>query len=207
MFFVFEGIDGSGKSTQLNLFAQWLESNGQSVVVCKDPGSTVLGENLRSILLQDRETPIHMVAEMLMFTAARAQLVQEIIKPALASGKTIVLDRYILSTVVYQGYAGELDPDEIWTVNRIATEGVNPDLTFIFDIDVETALGRVGEAQDRMESRGSAYFEKVRAGFLAESERWPDRVEVIDAARPVSEIQNNLQQITAKYMQRKHQDL
>jgi len=109
MFFVFDGVDGSGKTTQLNLFADWLGQQGHDVVTCKDPGTTELGERLREILLHQSETPIHIRSEMMMFTTARTQLVEQIIRPALDAGKSVVLDRYVLSTVVYQGHAGDLD--------------------------------------------------------------------------------------------------
>ena len=128
------------------------------------------------------------------------------IGPALAAGKTVVLDRYILSTVVYQGHAGDLDADDIWTVNRIATDGVMPDVTFVFDLEVSTALERVGNTRDRMESRGIGYFERVRTGFLKEAERWPDGVEVLDAARPPEEIQAEIRRLTDQYLQRKSPD-
>ncbi len=206
MFFVFEGVDGAGKSTQLNLFASWLESRGHSIVTCQDPGSTELGEQLRNLLLGSHATSIHMRTEMMMFTTARTQLIQQIVKPALTAGKTVVLDRYILSTVVYQGHAGNLNADEIWTVNRIATEGIMPDVTFILDLDVTTAMDRIGENRDRMESRGLRYFEQVRAGFLAEAERWPDGVEVIDASRPAAEIQAKIRELADGYLRRKSPD-
>lgn len=206
MFFVFEGVDGAGKSTQIDQFSHWLESLGHSVVTCQDPGSTELGEQLRQILLERHETPIHMLTEMMMFTTARTQLIQEIIKPALTAGKTVVLDRYILSTVVYQGHAGNLSPDDIWSVNRIATDGVMPDATFVFDLDVGIAMERVGKTRDRMESRGIEYFERVRAGFLAEAERWPDRVDVIDASRSPEAIQAEIRHLAGQYLQRKSPD-
>jgi dTMP kinase len=113
MFFVFDGVDGAGKSTQLEMFVQWLAEQGHDVVTCSDPGSTELGEQIRAILLGKHETPISMQAEMMLFTTARTQLIQQVIKPALALGQTVVLDRYIFSTVVYQGHAGDLASDEI----------------------------------------------------------------------------------------------
>lgn len=133
-------------------------------------------------------------------------MIQQIVKPALAAGKTVVQDRYILSTVVYQGHAGKLNAEEIWTVNHIATEGVLPDVTFVLDLNVKTAMERVGKTRDRMESRGAEYFELVRAGFLAEAQRWPDRVEVIDAARSPEEIQSEIRQLAEGYLSRKSPD-
>lgn len=199
MFIVFDGIDGAGKSTQIEMFVDWLQSNDQTVVTCQDPGSTQLGEQIRALLLEKHQTPIHIRTEMMMFAAARTQLVQEIVKPALADGKTVVLDRYIYSSVVYQGHAGGLDPHEILTVNRIATEDVMPEVTFVLDLDVESALGRLGKDLDRMESRGVAYFEKVRAGFLAEAKRWPDRVEVIDASQSMDEMHTEIRRLAEGY--------
>ena len=189
MFFVFDGVDGAGKSTQLNRFADWLRECGRDVVCYTDPGTTELGGQMRSLLLGDHQVPIHMRSEMLMFMTARCQLVEELIKPALATGKTVVCDRYVFSTVVYQGHAGDLDPDDVWKVNQIATAGLMPDLTFIFDLDIATASERMGTSRDRMESRGEAYFQRVRAGFLREAERWQSGVEVIDANGDIEGIQ------------------
>ncbi len=206
MFFVFEGVDGAGKTTQLNAFVSWLQDQGLDVVACKDPGSTELGEQLRSILLGKHTTPIHMRTEMMLFTTARTQLVQEIVKPALRDGKTVVLDRYILSTVVYQGHAGKLDPDELWTVNQIATERVMPDVTFVLDLDVQTAMQRVGQSRDRMESRSTEYFEQVRAGFIRESQRRPQGVEVIDASADPTAIQHEIRSLAEGYLKRSRPD-
>jgi dTMP kinase len=194
MFFVFDGVDGSGKTTQLNQLADWLREQGHDVIVCKDPGTTELGEKLRSILLSKSEVPIHMRSEMMMFTTARTQLVEQIIRPALAEGKTVVLDRYVLSTVVYQGHAGNLDADAIRMVNDFATDGLWPDQTFILDLPAETAMQRLGDDLDRMESRGLAYFEKVRSGFLAEAEKQTD-VSVIDATQEIDTIAGSIRKI------------
>lgn len=206
MFFVFDGVDGAGKTTQLERFVRWLQGKGHDVVTCKDPGSTVLGERIRSVLLGDHETPISMRAEMMLFTTARTQLIQEIVKPALDSGKTVVLDRYVFSTVVYQGHAGDLDPEDIWTINRIATQNVFPDVTFILDVPVEVAVKRLGDTLDRMESRGNEYFEKVRQGFIDEVGRWPEGVDLIDATKSPDEIQTDICQRAAKYIARIRSD-
>ncbi len=203
MFFVFDGVDGAGKSTQLNLFVQWLRDEGHDVVACKDPGSTELGERLRKILLGRHEIPISNPAEMMLFTTARTQLIEEIVKPALAKNQTVVLDRYIFSTVVYQGHAGDLDPEAIWTVNRIATAGVMPDATFILDVPVEIAMTRIGDTLDRMESRGAAYLDRVRQGFIAEAERWPDCVDIVNANRPPDKIQTEIRAAAMEYWKRK----
>ena len=199
MFFVFDGVDGAGKSTQLDQFVSWLREQGRDVVTCSDPGSTELGERLRAILLGRHEIPISMQAEMMMFITARAQLVQQIVKPALAAGSTVVLDRYILSTLVYQGHAGNLNPIKLATINEIATEGLWPDLTCILDLPIDVAMQRLGKSLDRMESRGSAYFEKVRAGFLMEAQARP-QVEVVAADQAVDAIQTEIRKLATSYL-------
>ena len=202
MFFVFDGVDGSGKTTQLNLFADWLRRQGCDVVTCKDPGTTELGERLRDILLHQSETPIHIRSEMMMFTTARTQLIEQIIRPALEAGKTVVLDRYVLSTVVYQGHAGKLDPVAIRSVNDFATDRLWPDHTFILDVDTEVAMQRLGDDLDRMESRGAEYFEKVRGGFLKEANGHDD-VSVINAAQAVESIADSIRGIAERVIAEK----
>ena len=201
MFFVFDGVDGAGKSTQLNLFASWLRDRGLDVVCCSDPGTTQLGNQMRSLLLGNHEVAIHMRSEMLMFMTARCQLVEELIRPALASGKTVVCDRYVYSTVVYQGHAGDLNPDDVWQVNQIATAGLMADMTFIFDLDVETVSQRLGESRDRMESRGAAYFQRVRDGFLSEAKRWPELAMLVDASGDIDSIQATIRKATESILE------
>lgn len=201
MFFVFDGVDGAGKSTQLNLFANWLRERGLDVVCCSDPGTTQLGNEMRSLLLGNHEVAIHMRSEMLMFMTARCQLVEELIRPALASGKTVVCDRYVFSTVVYQGHAGDLNPDDVWQVNQIATAGLMADMTFIFDLDVETVSQRLGESRDRMESRGAAYFQRVRDGFLSEAKRWPELAMLVDASGDIDSIQATIRKATESILE------
>ncbi|MCH2181313.1 MAG: dTMP kinase [Mariniblastus sp.] len=203
MFFVFDGVDGAGKSTQLNLFADWLRTRGLDVDCCSDPGTTELGHQMRKLLLGNHAIEIHMRSEMLMFMTARCQLVEQKIRPALAAGKTVVCDRYVFSTVVYQGHAGNLDPDEVWQVNQVATAGLMPDLTFIFDLDVESASQRLGESRDRMESRGSDYFQQVRDGFLEEAKRWPDVTRVIDASGDIESIQATIRQAAEPLLEKR----
>ena len=206
MFFVFEGIDGGGKSTQLGRFSDWLTSQGHDVLTCTDPGTTVVGEKLRSILLAKHSMSIHMRTEMMLFTAARTQLVEEIIKPALKASKTVVLDRYLWSTVVYQGHASELCPDAIWQVNKIATDGLMPDATFVLDLPVDAAMKRLGESLDRMESRGSEYMQKVRDGFLTEAKRFPDQVFVIDAMAEPDEVAKQIQSEAQQVIDARQED-
>lgn len=206
MFFVFDGIDGAGKSTQIELFSQWLTETGHEVVNCSDPGSTQLGNKMREILLGKNEIPIHFRSEMLMFSVARAQLVEEVIRPALAAGKMVVCDRFYFSTIVYQGYAGNVDIDQIMAVTHAATDGTNPDVTFLFDLTVDVAMERLGPNLDRVESRGKEYLDKVRQGFLSEAKRWPTGVEVIDANDSVDQIQTEIRSRAVKYLERKKQN-
>lgn len=196
MFFSFDGIDGVGKSTQMRLFAEWLRDRGCEVVTCRDPGSTELGERLREILLHKSDLAISRRSEMLMYMAARAQLVEEVIRPALDEGKTVVCDRYLLANVVYQGHAGGLDVASLWQVGDVAIDGLYPDLTFLLDMSVEAATERLGREPDRMESQGDGFMQRVRDGFLTEASRLSSTVLVVDAARDVPTIQAEIRQAT-----------
>ena len=191
MFFTFDGIDGAGKSTQIRLFVEWLESNGHSVTNCRDPGTTAAGEAIRGILL-GTDFRIDYRAEMLLYMASRAQLVSEVIRPALKRGDCVVSDRYLLASVVYQGSAGDIEPDEIWKVGEIATESLLPDLTFVLDLEPCAAAHRLGDKQDRIESRGLEYFTRVREGFLSQAQRFPDSHAVIDASQGIDAIQSDI---------------
>ena len=200
VFFSFDGIDGGGKSTQLKLFCQWLAEQGREPVVCRDPGSTPAGEEIRKLLLAaDDAIPIAPRSEMLLYMAARAQLVDEIIRPALEAGRVVVSDRYLLANVVYQGYGGGLAVDAIRQVGQVAIDGVEPDCTFLLDIDPAVALARMGRALDRVENRGAAYRERLRAGFLAEASA-DERVHIVAADREVAAIQSEIRAIAAKIL-------
>jgi dTMP kinase len=203
MFFSFDGIDGAGKSTQMELFCAWLEERGQSVVTCRDPGSTPLGEAVRSLLLDRRDLAIGRRAEAFLYMAARAQLVEQTIRPALDRGETVVSDRYLLANVVYQGHAGGLNVDELWRVGQLATGGLEPDLTFVLDIRPETAARRIERPLDRMESQGDDFRRRLREGFRIEAARRPDKILVIDADRPIDIIQTEIRR-AAEQRELKH---
>ncbi len=201
MFFSFDGIDGVGKSTQIRLFVEALRNRGCDVVVCRDPGSTPLGEWIRDVLLtSDASTPIGRRSEMFLYMAARAQLVEQIIKPALHAGRIVVADRFLLANVVYQGHAGGLDPAQIWRVGEVATDGILPDCVFLLDMSVEAAKDRLNRSLDRMESQGDDYRQRLRAGFLQEAARHHDRVHLIDAARPIDDVQADIWRIAANIL-------
>jgi dTMP kinase len=196
-FFSLDGVDGVGKSTQVGLLSQWLREQGHDVVVCRDPGSTSLGEAVRDLLLRKGSLTIDRRSEMLLYMAARSQLVDEVIRPALAAGKMVLSDRYLLANVVYQGHAGGLDPQVVWDVGRVATGGVMPALTLLLDMDSRLAAGRRRDEPDRMESQGRDYLERVRQGFLRESRRRPREIVVIDASRDVDVVQAQLRAAVA----------
>jgi len=201
MFFSFDGIDGVGKTTQMELFCQWLTAQGQQVITCRDPGSTPLGEQVRKILLtSDESTPIGARSEMLLYMAARAQLVKQVIQPALAAGQTIVSDRYLLANVVYQGYAGGLDVADVRSVGQVATAGLTPNCTFVLDMSPTVARTRMGDELDRVESRGDRYREQLRQGFLDEVAQLGDKFHVIAADREIDVIQTELRQIAQRVL-------
>ncbi len=193
MFFSLDGIDGVGKSTQMRLFCEWLTQQGHDVLTCRDPGSTPLGDQVRDILLNsDANTPIAARTEMLLYMAARAQLVDQVLRPALAAGKTIVSDRYLLANVVYQGYAGGLEVETVRQVGQVATTGLMPDCTFLLDMSPTDARKRMGEQLDRIESRGDDYRLRLREGFLEEVALLGDKFHVVDADRPIKTIQDEI---------------
>ena len=204
MFFSFDGIDGVGKTTQIDLFCSWLRERGGEVVCCRDPGSTRLGERVREILLHsDADTPIGRRSEMLLYMAARAQLVDEVIRPELADGKTVVSDRFLLANLVYQGHAGGLDVESIRTVGAVAIDGAEPDAVFLLDMPPVAADGRIRRTLDRMERQGDDYRQRLREGFLAEATRAVDRVHVIDADRPIEAVQADICRIAMGLFERR----
>ena len=191
MFFSFDGIDGVGKSTQMTLLVAWLRQRGCDVLTCRDPGSTELGERLREILLHKSDTPIGRRAEMLLYMASRAQMVDQVIRPALDAGRVVVSDRFLLANVVYQGYAGGLAVEDLWRVGEVAVAGLLPARIFLLDMDVVAAVQRRNRDPDRMESQGLEYMEAVRQGFLTEAARRQEIV-VIDAGRDITTVQADI---------------
>jgi dTMP kinase len=192
LFLSLDGIDGAGKSTQHRLLCDWLTSQGHQVVACRDPGTTPLGEKIRTLLLDRQHAAIGRRAEMLLYMTARAQLVEEIIRPALDAGKTVVSDRFLLANVVYQGHAGGMNPDDLWQIGAAATQGVEPDLTLVLDMPPEAATRRIERALDHMERQGDEYRSRLRAGFIAEAARRPDRITVINAAQSVEQVHSDI---------------
>lgn len=200
MFFSIDGGDGTGKTTQVARFVEWLRARGHDVATCRDPGSTPLGEAVRELLLRRHDLRIDRTSEMLLYMAARAQLVEEVIRPALESGKTVVSDRYLLANVVYQGYGGGLDVAALWSVGAVATGGLMPELTLVLDVPAEAAAARLDRELDRMERQGDAFHARVREGFLQEAAKQPGKVVVIDATRSIDEVQAAMRRAAAEVM-------
>lgn len=191
LFITFEGADGCGKTTQLNLLAEYLRQKGYEVLITREPGAKGLGEKIREILL-NYDGVVSDRCESFLFLADRAQHVDTIINPAIAEGKIVLCDRHTDSSVAYQGYGRGLDVNRINMLNNLAVNGRYPDLTLIFDIDVETSMSRVGENKDRMESAGIEFFNRVRNGYLEIAKNEPNRVKVVDSSRSISEIHNDV---------------
>lgn len=187
LFITFEGADGCGKTTQIELINKYLQEKGYKTLVTREPGAKGLGEKLREILL-NYEGEVSPNCESFLFLADRAQHVDCIIKPALKNNTIVLCDRHTDSTIAYQGYGRQLDIQEIKKLNDIAVNGLKPDLTIIFDIDVETSMQRVGKTKDRMESAGMEFFNRVRNGYLAIAQEEPKRVKVINSADTIENI-------------------
>ncbi len=191
-FFSLDGIDGTGKSTQVRLLVDWLRGRGIPVTSCVDPGGTELGAKLREILLDGRANEMAARTEALLFMASRAELVATVIGPALARGEIVVSDRYLLANVVYQGHAGGLNPAELWQIGQFATGGIAPDLTIVFDLPIDVARQRRGRAADRIESRGTQYDELVREGFRREAQANPNAIAILDATPDAAAVHESV---------------
>jgi dTMP kinase len=207
LFLSLDGPDGAGKSTQCLLLADWLRQRGHAVTTCVDPGGTSLGAVLRDLVLHHRHD-VALWSEALLFMASRAQLVAEVIRPALDAGRVVVSDRYLLSTVVYQGHAGGLDPRQVWDVGRVAAGGLEPDLTLVLDLALEQSLARLGGRRppdgagqtDRVEGRPRDYQVRVRDGFRAEAALRPDRIRLVDASGSVGAVQDAVRSEVSKIL-------
>ena len=190
VFITFEGIDGCGKSTQTSMCKTWLEELGRTVLLVREPGGTKIGERIRELLLDKKNSSMAPLTELFLFEAARAQIVEEVIKPALSEGKIVICDRFFDSSYAYQGCARGLGPEMVSRLNMDATGGLAPDITFFLDISVEGAIKRRnvrGEEKDRIESAGDAFQEKVRQGFIRAASE-DGRIVTVDASLSPDEI-------------------
>ena len=189
----FEGIDGSGKSTQIKLISEILHNNNIDNIVIREPGGAVISEKIRDILL-DNNNSISKYTEALLFLSSRSQLVNEVIRPALEAGHYILCDRYIDSTIAYQGYGRGIDLSQLETLNDLAIESIYPDMTFILDINVNTSLSRrLKKSKDRMEEVDESFLIKVRQGYLKIAEKHNERCVVVDCNnKNIIDIHNEL---------------
>ena len=195
MFLAFEGIDGVGKSTQLSLLADYMrDRHGADVLTLQEPGGTELGEHVRSLVLDPDHGPLEASTEVFLFMAARSHLVDMRIRPALREGRTVLCDRFLWSSVVYQGIVGGLGVQAVLDMGRVATGGTMPDRTFLFDISVSEASKRKTgrEAVDRIEGKGDEFQEKLRVGFLQLAREFPEDIVIVDAGGSEDEVQQRL---------------
>jgi dTMP kinase len=192
LFIALDGIDGAGKTSQLDRMEQWLSKRNREVVRVRDPGSTLGGEAIRTLLL-DSDLTLHRRCEALLYMAARCQLVEERIRPALAEGKIVLCDRFLLATVAYQSVGGNVTANELWQLGGLALHGLQPDLTVLLDLPAAVAYQRLKGPADRMERRGIDYLESVRQEFLRQVHLAGKRYVTVDATADVESVWKDIE--------------
>ena len=202
LFITFEGADGSGKTTQLNNVKAFLEQKGFDVVVTREPGALEIGQKIRNILLH-HDGIVADRCEMFLFLADRAQHVETFIKPAIEEGKIVLCDRHVDSTIAYQGYGRGQDIQLLKDLNKMAVNGLTPDLTLVFDVSTEVAQERVGSEKDRMESAGIEFHRKVRNGYLELQKQECDRIKLVNANNSIEKVFEDTKEIVSKIIQEK----
>ena len=193
LFITFEGGEGSGKTTQIQQLKNWIESNLDSVNLCltREPGGTIEAESIRALLLNGAASKWQPATEAMMMSASRYEHVMHVIKPALSRGDIVICDRFTDSTHVYQGYVGGVDDALLDGLDQLSCQGLVPDLTLLLDMDSNAGLARTiqrGDVESRFESKGGAFHQKVRQGFVERAEKYPNRIAKIDAARPADAV-------------------
>lgn len=192
MFITFEGIDGAGKTTQINLLKDYLENQGKSVITIREPGGLAFSEKIREILL-DNNTNINKITELFLFESARSELTEKVILPALNENKIVICDRFYDSTTAYQGFGRGLNIEEILLINRFATQKLTPNLTFYLKIPIKTSLNRnINKIKDRMESNSNEFIEKVKNGFDTLAEMYPERIKIIKADEEIQNVHHQI---------------
>jgi len=199
-FVVLDGPEGAGKTTQVGRLVRRLRKAGRQATSVRDPGSTPVSERIREILLDASLPDMDARTEVFLYMASRAEMVARIVRPALEVGLVVVSDRFVSSTVAYQGYAGGLDPGPIWDLGRLACGDLTPDLTVILDVPVQAGFGRLRGRRDRIEAKDPAYHEKVRQGFLAMAAERPEAFVVIDAARPADVVAEDVWEVVQRVL-------
>ncbi len=203
LFITFEGIDGCGKTTHLALLESYLREKGYDPLMPREPGGTALGEQIRPLLLNKASYDISPESELLLFLASRAQICRELIRPALEVGRLVICDRFMDSSVAYQGYGRGLGPDLVSQFNNFATAGLTPDLTFLLDLDPQLASQRIDAremAANRLDAEGLAFQTKVRQGFLELARQNPDRIVLIDTAGDKEVAQNQIRHAIGRFL-------
>jgi len=202
-FITLEGPDGSGKTTQAQLLVKWLRDQGHDALLTREPGGTEIGNQIRDILHDSDNAAMDARTEFLLYSASRAQHVSELILPSLAAGKLVVSDRYADSSLAYQGYGRGLDLEMLEDITRFATTGLRPDLTIYFDIAAGEGIQRrllSGEDLNRMDAEALAFHRRVRAGYLELAEAEPERWQILDARRPVDEVQADVRAVVGSHL-------
>ena len=199
-FITFEGSEGSGKSTQSHLLYQYVKNKGYKVIYLREPGGTKISEKIRDILLDAKNNSILPVCETLLYLAARAQLVDEVIRPALSAGKIVVCDRFLDSTLAYQGYGLGIDINAIKRIGDFATQGIKPDLTIFLDLPVKAGLRYRHGVKDRIEKRSLAYHTKVRNGYLTLAAKEPGRIKIVKIQQDKDITQGNIRKIADNFL-------
>ncbi len=205
-FITLEGGEGTGKTTVIRLVQEKLANEGYKIVLTREPGGTKIAEQIRGVILDKSNTEITGMCEALLFAAARAQHVEELVKPSLKEGKIVISDRYFDSNLVYQGILQNIGVDKLYDLNMVATENLVPDLTILFDLDPVIGQQRIaankGREVNRLDVKGLEYHKKIREGYLTIAKKYPNRIKVIDASKSPEEIAEEVYKIIKKVIQK-----
>lgn len=204
VFISFEGVDGAGKSTQLKLLLKYLDEINVEYVFTREPGGTPVSERIREILLDPTHTSVSVITEALLFAASRSELVKNVIRPALESGKTVICDRFVDSSLVYQGFAGGLPIEFLSQINQMATGALKPHRTIVLDLPPDVARSRrESSPHDRMEQKDDGFHRQVRDGYLELARAEPRRVKVVDASAGIEQVQDQVRYLVEEVLPRR----